>query len=97
MSRGRGFVQRGIVIALTRIPLLSLHELASRVYGCKFEELTRHNLDHTRYALNKLVADKVVKPSKYPSGAGRQTWELAGPRLRRPAQAQYRAQRIKLA
>ena len=96
MSRGRGSVQRGIIIALTRTPLLSLPELASRVYHCRLESLTASQLRSTRRALKKLVADKVVRPSQYPSGAGRETWELIGPRLRRPAQAQYRAKRIKL-
>jgi hypothetical protein len=97
MSRGRGVVQRGIVIALTRTPLLSVPELASRVYQCRLDEVTEDHLDATRRALKKLVADKVVREAPYSSGAGRPTWELVGPRLRRPTQAQQRAKRIKLA
>jgi hypothetical protein len=97
MSRGRGVVQRGIVIALTRTPLLSVPELASRVYQCRLDEVTKVHLVATRRALRTLVATKVLREAQYSSGAGRPTWELAGPRLRRPAQAQQRAKRIKLA
>jgi hypothetical protein len=97
MSRGRGSVQRGIVIALIRTPLLSVVELASRVYRCELEEVTKAHLWATQRALQKLVADKVVCESQYSSGAGRRTWELVGPRLRRPEQAQRRIKRIKLA